>query len=197
MVWSLVEWPAGPPVDLSPRVARRVLEQQSGQCALRRPQQEQPEQPEQQCGFSCCLFVPHLPVSSTARQGRVSCGRTGCACHSQRASGIVRRPRFADRGEEGKMARVRPVRAVGREPAAGRISKRGAGLGFAPRRPSLPRRSASTLALPAASRREAGRSPRPCDRHGHIDRHSASASDAQGADRSEDAQVRHRPPEGP
>jgi formylglycine-generating enzyme required for sulfatase activity len=53
------------------------------------------------------------------------------------ASGIVRRPRFAGRGEEGKMARVGPVRTARLLRTVGRIPNRGAGRTRSPGAPAI------------------------------------------------------------
>ncbi len=54
------------------------------------------------------------------------------------ASGIARRPRFAGRGEEGKMARVGPVRTVRPSWTVGRIQNRGVGRIRSPGAPPSP-----------------------------------------------------------
>ena len=80
-------------------------------------------------GSTASAFVwcarPHL--TGPSRQG--ACGRRGgCggfAMRARRISRIVRRPRFAGRGEEGKMARARPVRTARRRRAVGRTPERG------------------------------------------------------------------------
>ena len=129
--------PVGPPVDVSSRAARRVLEQQSGQRALGQPQQEQPEQPEQQHRFPCGLFVHIFPVLSRPSVKWRRAGAPDLLEQSKRTFGVVRRPWFAGLDEEGKMARARPVRTAG--PGGVRPSgiyrNRGAGRTLLPRRP--------------------------------------------------------------
>lgn len=129
----------GRPLMCLPCAAWRVLEQQSGQRACGQPQQQQPEQPEQQLRFPCCVFVHvFLFLPGRGARGRLA-GMPSSPCEPRHASGIVRRPRFAGRGGEGKMARARPVRTARRCQAVGRIENRGAGRIRSPGAPPLPR----------------------------------------------------------
>ncbi len=77
--------------DRVSRVARRLLEQQSGQRARGLPQRESPEQPEQQHRFSGVVRVPHPPSAL-----RVP------TCPADQG--------LPDAGERRWMARARPVR---------------------------------------------------------------------------------------
>ena len=119
-------WPVGPPVDVRPGGARRVLEQQSGQRALGEPQQEQPEQPQRQHRVSGVVLVPHLSASSRARCLPVPRGWFGsdeelCRFRSCPPT-TVRGPR---RGGKDGAGRSRPHGPGSR--AAGHIPNRGAG----------------------------------------------------------------------
>ena len=119
-----------------PWVARRVLEQQSGQRPLCQPQQQRPGQPQQQHRLPGGVFVhvfPFLPGPGASVGGWAR-----PAARARPTSGVARRPRFAGRGKEGKMARARPVRTARRRRAVGRIQNRGAGWTSVPRRPTLP-----------------------------------------------------------
>jgi len=70
-------------------------------------------------------------------RGAFGCRAGGCGpLRPAAVSGIVRRPRFAGQGEEGKMARVGLVRTARFLGAVGRIQNRGAGRSLLPRRPA-------------------------------------------------------------
>ncbi len=64
-------------------------------------------------GFGCCVRPTSFRFfQGTAPSGAARVRRVRRA--DRAASGIARRPRFADRGEEEKMARARPVRTARR-----------------------------------------------------------------------------------
>lgn len=104
--------------------------------------------------FGCCV-LPRLSVPSGSRCRRAPDGSVRPTSRAAPTSGVVRRPRFAGRGEEGKMARVCPVRTVRPRPAVGRIFKNGyAGRSLLPRRTSScrPPRARRAWAQPFSAR---------------------------------------------
>ena len=62
-------------------------------------------------GFVWCVR-PRLSAPSRLGAYGSRAGAHGLRERIERTSGVVRRPRFADRGGEGKMARARPVRTA-------------------------------------------------------------------------------------
>jgi hypothetical protein len=113
--WPNVNRPAAEPVG-SPVDFTRVLRggswnnnQDNARSANRN--RNNPNNRNNNIGFRvvCVARLSVLPVPG-ALHAPGGCGRPEMrACST---SGIVRRPWFADRGEEGKMARARPVRTA-------------------------------------------------------------------------------------
>jgi len=130
----------GPPVD-SARVLRGGSwnnNQENARSAYRN--RNHPNNRNNNIGFrvvSSSHIFPFPPGPGAFAPG----GYDKLAMRTCRASGVVRRPRFADPGEGGEMARARPVRTAWQDHAGRRRAHTEQG-----RRPDLlPRRPASPI----------------------------------------------------
>jgi len=103
--------PVGPPVDFTPALRGGSWNNNQDNARSANRNRNNPNNRNNNIGFRvvCVARLSVLPVPGAFM---LPAGAAGAEMRACRACGIVRRPWFADRGEEGKMARARPVRTA-------------------------------------------------------------------------------------